>query len=333
MADLRDFLDYELGRFSDEAHGPGNDVLEIDGEMTDDGEREEEEPVSSDKELMELMELMEMLSKHTLESDDDDDLENIGDANDYHNRSCNIARHHEFDRAAKVCEAGLKKYPLNVDLVADIVNYLAKCGDFEGMHHYLQIQLDHIPRSTWNWRSFTFAIDALVAEGASRNEELLRKLTADYQAMLPHEERAYMAAHDVAKALGNEAEAIEALEKAVCVHPAAQSCCLRLADYLIERGDFERARTIALLGIASSAQSQPSIRTPYCALLVCLCDDALMWLDLADGKVLDAASVTQVIRAYDALEKFKIKLLPYQDQIEERKGLLNFLLTSLTVEA
>lgn len=264
--------------------------------------------------------------------DDLDDLDNIGDADDYHNRSCDLARKSKFKEAAAVCEAGLKKYPNNVDLIADLISYHSKAGNLQEAHRYLDLQMRNIPRSSWNWRSYSFSIDALLAEDVHANEALLRELLADYQSSLPHVERAYLAEHDFEQALGNDANAINALEKAIRIHPAAESCCLRLADYLIERGEFKKSREIAMRGIAASAQSQPAIRTSYCALLICLCDDALLWLDHAAGKPVAAADVQRIKDEYAALDKFNTNLLPYRDQIEDRKTLLDFLLTALPKE-
>ena len=301
------------------------DPAEVMGE-----EKTEQELVSVEQDFLEwekkLAEARRAAEAAMALDDDQDDFHELGDADDYHNKSCEFARKKDYKKAIEVCEAGLK-HGLNADLTGDLINYFGKIGRFDRVHHYLDLQMEKIKKAAWTWRSYTFAIDGLINEGAEKNEAVLRELVKDYQRHLPHEEKSYMAEFDLEHALGNHTQALAALERAVKNHPAAEQCALKLADLLIESGEFKRAREIAIRAVSASSQSQPGIRTAYAAFVICLCEDAMLWRAMAEGEEPDVKVVIKLVKKYEMLkEHFMLKLIPYHDQIDDRINLLKLMI-------
>ena len=66
------------------------------------------------------------------EADGDDYADENGmDADDYHNKAVEFARHGKYKRSTEICMDGLKRFPLNVDLLADTIKYSAEAGDLD----------------------------------------------------------------------------------------------------------------------------------------------------------------------------------------------------------
>ena len=138
--------------------------------------------------------ILEMLSQmrdpSTDDADDDfDNDDNVMDADDYHNKACDMARRGNYKRASNFCMEGLKRYPMNVNLLADTINYSSKCGDMRVADtHYFMLR--KLPFSRWSWRAFTFSCDYLLASNPIENEEEIRLLVKQYKTVLPYDEKA-----------------------------------------------------------------------------------------------------------------------------------------------
>ena len=253
-------------------------------------------------------------------------IHSVGTADACHNKSCAYAQLGDFPKAIEVCEEGLK-LGVNPDLTGDLINYNAKLGRYDQVHHYLDMQMEKIPRKAWTWRSYTFAIEALISEDVQANEALLRELVKDYQAYLPMEERAFEAEFELEQALGNRDEALAVLEKAVKAHPGSEQCAIQLADILLQNGDFIRAHEMAIRAISASAQCQSGIQCASAAMILCFCKDALLWQDIAQGRKPDIKRILALRKQYEALmECFHVKLMPFQTQIEARISLITILM-------
>ncbi len=98
---------------------------------------------------------------------DDDDLDDLHDykgfkidmdADDYHNESCMLARCSHVSKAAECAIAGLKKFPLNPTLMADVIKYSTKAGDIERSARYYSMLKENVELCRWDWRDFTYCI-------------------------------------------------------------------------------------------------------------------------------------------------------------------------------
>ena len=118
------------------------------------------------------------------EDDDEDDELSGMDSDDFHNKAVDLARSSRYDEAVRMCQAGLKRFPEEIDLLADTVKYASKAGDMDTAEAHFQKMLA-IPRQRWNWRAYTFGFDYLVLHPL-QNEALCRELIADYKRYIPY---------------------------------------------------------------------------------------------------------------------------------------------------
>jgi len=261
------------------------------------------------------------------DGEDDDDLEESGsdasmDADDYHNKSCDYARMNRYRAAAKLVEKGHMRYPRNVDLIADAINYRTKCGDTAKAKEHYRTLCELISRDHWNWRAFTFSFDFLILD-AEKNEQECRSLIADYKRVLPFEEKAYMAESELEEALGNHQRSMDVLREAVDSLNAPQ-CALHLADKQKDRGMLEEVVKTGLYGISASSDVQPSINSPYLLMLWTMAQDALLWKGMYSGTAPTQEAVDMIIADYEDLGNF-IELHRHHHEIEKRCTMLKIL--------
>lgn len=160
-----------------------NDAEEIiDMPEIDDASSEDE---TSSGNILELLSRMrEMMS----DSDDEDDAdESDMDSDDYHNKAVDRARRGKKREAAGICMEGLKKFPRNVDLLADTIKYSSEAGDMRTAAAHYSILKESVPFQRWNWRAFTFSFDYLLKKDPIANEDECRHIIAHYKKYLPYE--------------------------------------------------------------------------------------------------------------------------------------------------
>lgn len=124
-----------------------------------------------------------------------------GDVDDYHNYSVTFARIRDFDSACRILEAGLKKYPNNIDLLADYLQYYPMSSNDDWLEtckeYYLRLL--SIDENEWNWRSFAFVLDFLMkwneqtADVDEKGQIKLKalELSKKFVKLLPFDDRAY----------------------------------------------------------------------------------------------------------------------------------------------
>lgn len=257
---------------------------------------------------------------------DGDSLCSLGTAEDYCSKAEEYAQFSAYKKAIDICEAGIR-FGLHPDLTGSLIRYNGRIGRIDQVHHYLDMQMEEIPRKAWTWRSYSYAIEALIREGSLKNEELLHELVRDYQTFLPMEEKAYLAEFDIEQALGNHEKALAALENAVKSHPAAEECAMKLAEILMQRGDFHRAQEMAIRAVSASAKKQSNIESIDAVMIICLCKDALIWREIADGKKLEVKRIMEAKKLYETMsEHFSMRIILNHYDIEYRMNLLNALI-------
>jgi len=163
-----------------------------------------------------------------------------GDADDYHNLSSELARNHQYDMAVEVLKKAQPLFKHNIDILAGIVLYSARLGhpDLEAEEQLLKVS-----RQNWNWRAFTFYVDALKCrEVSDENRDAALTIANEYIRCLPDEERAYMAKYEVLKAYGLQKEAKETLEQAEANLGMKAQCSLALCHIYSNEGAFELGR-------------------------------------------------------------------------------------------
>lgn len=272
--------------------------------------------------------ILEMLSQmrdpSTDDADDDfDNDDNVMDADDYHNKACDMARRGNYKRASNFCMEGLKRYPMNVNLLADTINYSSKCGDMRVADtHYFMLR--KLPFSRWSWRAFTFSCDYLLASNPIENEEEIRLLVKQYKTVLPYDEKACVAESELENALGNHEQSMKILTESIQHYSNASVCALHLADMQFERGMYEDVVKTCNYGIAASAEPWPSINTPYLLLLRAMSKDQIL-ITKANREIVTASEANAIRDEYKLLlEEFPHQMMLYSRAIKERRSILKF---------
>lgn len=190
-----------------------------------------------------------------------EDPELVGDANDYHNYSVVLSRLDDYLTAYHIVERGLQQFPYNTDLLADAIYYGSNCKKYTEAKNHLDT-LTKRPNSSWTWRAFQFSIDYLRGswdweENPSDVERSLNfalTLADKYRKYYPSDERSYLSEYrirmDLAKAAMDrdqyeeskqyEDDALKGLRETINKGEyAAVQCCLRYADDMFQKQDFD----------------------------------------------------------------------------------------------
>ena len=263
------------------------------------------------------------------EFDDDDDSDDSDDSDmsvdDYHNKAVDRARRGRIREATELCVMGLKKFPLNIDLLSDAIKYSSEAGDMNTAKEYYTLLSENVPFTRWNWRAFTFSFDYLLKADPVANADACRNIVNSYKKFLPYEEKASMAESELESALGNDERSMQVLKEAICMHTNASQCALRLADMLMDRGMYEEVLSTANYGIAASAETQPSINVPYLYYLRALAEDHLLHKKVFLGKEVSEDEVEVLKREYQLLKSEFPELMGYARTIQLREKLLKFI--------
>lgn len=327
--------------------GAEADMALADDEEEEDDDTDMEDEELSDDEAAEDGEHRGFANMHSLEkiiaamndSDDEDDFSfdddeeeeysNVSDADDYHNKACVYARTGKLKKAIEVCLKGLKYFPRNVDLLADIIQYSSESGDWEAAAKYYGMLRKTIPFHRWNWRAFTFSTRYLLDEDPIENEAECRMLISNYKKYIPYEERICMVESELEEALGNRDRSMQVLEEAIATRSNASQCALRLMDMQMNRGMFAEAVHTANYGIAASAEAQPSINMPYLCYLRALAKDHLLQRKECMHEPVSQKEVDAMVKEYKLLmNEFPVKTMRFRSNINERISMLAFIQTT-----
>lgn len=304
---------------TDENSSDGNAKEHVNIPKTDD---ESSEAATSSGDILELLSRMSGLVSGS--DDDNDDDDNGMDSDDYHNKAVDRARRGRNHEALEICMEGLKKFPLNVDLLADIIKYSSDAGNMRIAAEHYTILKEKVPFRRWNWRAFTFSFDYLLKEDPIANEDECRVIVEHYKKYLPYEEKASMAESELELALGNAEGSMSVLKEAICTLANASQCALRLADMQMDRGLFSDALVTANYGIAASAEPQPSINIPYLCYIRVLAKDHLLHKKACAGEPVTKDELESLKEEYCLLNDFP-ELERHTHMIKVRMKTLKFI--------
>lgn len=236
-----------------------------------------------------------------------------GEASYYHNEAADYGRAGDLRQAFLIVNEGLSFYPYNMDLLADALCYSAgkNCDSF--LDRMIEIGSEH-----WNWRAFVFAVDYLIDNVANCEPDPNRRKKAlanavefaeEYISAFPYDERAYVAkvkALEAAQGKDGRIRAKQLLHDLILGNednpdsrkkiPLVQ-CCIRYGDMLMECGEYETVPHVMEMGIAGSAQEQPSGDIGYLFYLKALAEDAQFQLDFSAKPYRDGENKTFETRA------------------------------------
>lgn len=245
----------------------------------------------------------------------------------YHNKAVIYAQLDMNNRAMMICKDGLKKFPLDIDLLACVIKYSSDSGDLQTATDYYSTLKENIPFQRWNWRAYTFSLDFLMKKDPIANEDECRMLINNYKKYLPYEEKACMAESELEEALGNMERSKEVLMEAICSHSNASQCALRLADMQMDQGLFDEVEKTSNYGIVASTRPQASISIPYVYYLRTLIKDHNLHKREYFGEAISKTEVEALMLEYEQLiEKFP-ELKKYESTIDTRYNMLYFVKT------
>ena len=204
----------------------------------------------------------------------------IGNSSQFHNLSSEFARKGLYKHAEQVAAIGVRRYKYNADLLADIVKFGADSQEWDACKKAYD-RLCSIDFKKWTWRCFTFSIDYLLnymevsePDEAETISTEIKGLISAYKEL--KDERAWVAEANLLLAEGLRSEAIASLKEGVENVAVSPQCCLKLADLLLEDGEYAEVIDYSAIGIRATAQDQPSASTAYLLYISALAKDALI---------------------------------------------------------
>lgn len=206
-----------------------------------------------------------------------------GDANDFHNFAVELARADEYRLACAVLDCGLTRFAKNVDLLADYLQFGAKCGlDEETRKIYKSLK--KIPTKKYTWRGFSFQVEYIQylidqtdsEKQISAYENEIQKIIKDFKVKKPNSEEPYRLEADLYRSLNMEQEEAEILRQAFEKVAVCPKCALRYADLMLEIGNYDEACKAVERGKKDATQPQASVSEGYLYYLSALCIIALV---------------------------------------------------------
>jgi tetratricopeptide (TPR) repeat protein len=256
-----------------------------------------------------------------------------GSPEDYHNLAVELARHDQHPLAVHVVNNGLKRFPKNIDLLADAISYNLGNGDAHQADEFYQ-QIRRISFDDWNWRAFTHSGDYLQAVG--RFPEAL-ELYKQFQSQMPDDERCYAAPAGYLVKMGRHREAIEMLEDAMNKCKRASQSGLLLSQAYMEIGEYRKAADAADRAIEANADAQPSTNQSATIWHRANALDAYLHHELtkSDAELNDELrhAAFECIVDYITAIKLRDTLEAYRRRGPERLEILNALLKKHGVES
>lgn len=194
-------------------------------------------------------------------------LKQNGNSSDFHNYAVTFARINDYDAACDIIRSGLKRFPYNIDLLADFLEYAPMSSDencYQECESYFQT-IKNIDLCSWTWRGFNFTIDYLLSKiDQNINEKATIKKDLDviskkYIELFPMDERAYYSLYLIEQKFGS-------INNKVCLmnaveHPIrAAHCALRLAEIFFDEKDYSQSLTYLNRAINDSIDRNGSLK-------------------------------------------------------------------------
>lgn len=224
-----------------------------------------------------------------------------GSTDDFHNFTISILKISSDNRSAlQIAEEGLKLHGDNTDLLADAIRYGRSCGEREECANWYK-KLLTIDKSAWTWRAFSFSIDFLLDEYASKrvtSEEILA-LVKEYQKYKPDEEDAWLSESEFYSRINNRSKGIEILEAAEQKFKFCPKCWLRLADAKMDDGLYDEAEPY-IRKLRKNPKSGEDVNMSYVFLLDGLCRmTKMMATDEYEEGEYDVKEIQRVYKSFN----------------------------------
>ena len=200
-----------------------------------------------------------------------------GDADRFHNATVALTRIGFFDYAYALAEVGYKRYPMNTDLLGDLLCYGMQCRGLKDLEIWYTA-LERINKRFWTWRAYQFSFDYWMErlpeakdEELHQWEETIEHIFSSFQdnfRFLKDKsdcEKAFMMKYEYYASKGEDSLAETALKEATIndnTKNKCPQCALKLADRFFEMGNYTESLKYSNLAV-SIKEDQPSISLGY----------------------------------------------------------------------
>lgn len=195
-----------------------------------------------------------------------------GDADDFHNYSLTFVEIEYFDHALRILEAGLRRYELNTDLLADYLKYLPSSSteNWREKCNEIYSKLIATPKRSWTWRAYHFSIEYLLkllenvdADGKKIKTECL-DLVREFKLAFPNDERPYLAEASIRLTFKEETLALKTWQRAIDKEGLrCPRCAISIAEKAFDRKEYEKALEYLIRAEKDSIELRGSFDLAY----------------------------------------------------------------------
>lgn len=232
----------------------------------------------------------------------------VGGPNDFHNYAVLLGGNGFESLACDILDCGLRRFPVNVDLLADYLVYGMNCERQEQCDIHSQT-LDSIPKEDWTWRAFAFGISyarkmmqnfAATEEARKYYKKRVAQLSTAYKKYLPYEEGGY---RETAKLHTKKPEMeLKLLEEALTTEAlgACTTCAFEKAQILFKQKKYEGALDAINRSLEDSInETQTGINEYYLYFLRGLCKYAILFQKLKKQEEIPQEDVEEIYSDFD----------------------------------
>lgn len=249
-----------------------------------------------------------------------------GSADDFHNFSVSISKISSDNYwAHHIAKLGLILHADNTDLLADAILYGKNCGERKDCSEWYK-RLLQIDKTAWTWRAFSFSIDYLLEEYASKqvDQKDILQLVKEYQKYKPNEEDAWLSEFDLYNYTNNRERGMDALIEADRRFKLCPKCWLRIADIKMDEGEYDEAEKY-IKKLKRNPKSGESVNMSYVFLLDGLCRmSKMISTDAYDDGEYDEKEILRIYKSFNIAvsmsgyrENIRLQIVEQIDRLEK----------------
>lgn len=206
-----------------------------------------------------------------------------GDADDFHNAHSEAMRLKDVQLGLEIAEVGLKAFPRNADLAADIIIAMSSSSRAGEAIEFGNLWLSKNHEVERTWRFGVFMSQAYRANGldSAARAEAIELLNSEIKAY-PRQEKLWSALARLRREVEPQ-DAYVALEAGLQHNPTSQELKFVMAEYLIQDNRAKEAREVLESAIATDFQEQfqPNVNQAAVLNYYAQCLEALGERDMA----------------------------------------------------
>lgn len=265
-----------------------------------------------------------LLIEAVLQSDPD------GSPDDFFNTATALDERKLEDLAWKVCEAGIKVYPKNIDLMSQGLRCALHVNEKRQAERLLEKLLDDEIQKNWNWRAIVFIGDYYVEIGDS--DKAVTHLLSNAE-RVPEDERSYAQAAQILTRRGQLDAAMKICDDVIDnkkLKRIAQIAGIK-SEIHMDRAEYDQALEAVSLALEGTADPQPSVYQSSLVWRRGAAYEGKLWKFLEENDTLDGEGKEEAVElarrailSYEAVLEGRMRLPSprYDDQTRERTTII-----------